>query len=95
MLCLRAVDYFDSIVRQPPIGDAALNVEDNLEFGLISAADLAYYAEQSRWLFTQTDKAILANFGSTGLGDIALVPAPWRRNILRVSAMSKSGTSAQ
>ena len=63
--------YFDSIVRQPAIDDAALDVEDNLEeFGPISDADIAYYAEQSERLFTQTDKAILANFGGTAFGDI-------------------------
>lgn len=73
--------YFDSIVRQPPIDDAVLDIEDNLEeFGPISDADLAYYAEQSERLFTLTDKAILANFGGTGLGDIALVPAPWLKH---------------
>ena len=27
-----------------------------------------------------TDKAILANFGGTGFGDIALVPAPWLKH---------------
>ncbi len=29
---------------------------------------------------TQTDKAILANFGGTAFGDIALVPAPWLKH---------------
>jgi hypothetical protein len=73
--------YFDSTRRQPPIDDNALDVEDNLEeFGLISEADLAYYARESERLYTQTDKAILANFGGTGLGDIALVPAPWLKH---------------
>ena len=73
--------YFDSIVRQPPIDDDHLNVEDNLEeFGPISDADLARYERESRRLFQETDKAILANFGGTGFGDIALVPAPWLKN---------------
>ncbi|MBN1247013.1 MAG: methyltransferase [Anaerolineae bacterium] len=73
--------YFDAIIRQPPIDDEALQVEDNLEeFGPISDADLAYYAHESERLYTQTDKAILANFGGTGLGDIALVPAPWLKH---------------
>jgi uroporphyrinogen-III decarboxylase len=31
-------------------------------------------------LYTETDKAILANFGGTGFGDIALVPAPWLKD---------------
>lgn len=73
--------YFDAIVRQPPIDDEALNVEDNLEeFGPISDEDLGYYAQEAERLYTETDKAILANFGSTGFGDIALVPAPWLKH---------------
>jgi Uroporphyrinogen decarboxylase (URO-D) len=70
--------YFDAIVRQPPIDDSKLNVEDNLEeFGPISAADLQYLAREADRLASKTDKAILANFGGTAFGDIALVPAPW------------------
>ncbi len=73
--------YFDAIIRQPPLDDAALDVEDNLEeFGPISESDLAHYARESERLYTRTDKAILANFGGTGLGDIALVPAPWLKH---------------
>jgi hypothetical protein len=70
--------YFDAIIRQPPLDDEALNVEDNLEeFGPISDEELAHFRREVGWLYTQTDKAILANFGGTGFGDIALVPAPW------------------
>jgi hypothetical protein len=73
--------YFDSIIRQPPIDDDTLNPEDNLEeFTPISEQDLAYYGETARQLFDQTDKAILANFGGTAFGDIAMVPAPWLKN---------------
>ncbi len=69
--------YFDSIVRQPPIDDDNLNVEDNLEeFGPISDADLDYLGREADRLYKGTDKAILANFGGTGFGDIANVPAP-------------------
>lgn len=67
--------YFDAIVRQPPIDEARLDPADNLEeFQIISDADLDYYAHEAEWLYTQTDKAILGNFGGTGFGDIALVP---------------------
>ncbi len=70
--------YFDTIVRQEPINDAKLNVEDNLqEFGPISDGDLDRFAREAERLHHQTDKAILANFGGTAFGDIALVPAPW------------------
>jgi len=73
--------YFDTIVRQPPIDDAALKPEDNLEeFNPISAEDLAYFQREAERLYQQTDKAILASFGGTAFGDIALVPAPWLKN---------------
>jgi len=73
--------YFDSIVRQDPIDDDNLNVEDNLEeFGPITDKELAYFERGARRLYEETDKAILANFGGTGFGDIALVPAPWMKN---------------
>jgi hypothetical protein len=73
--------YFDATRRQPPIDDDNLNVEDNLEeFGPIAEADLAYYAAESARLYNETDKAILANFGGTAFGDIALVPAPWLKH---------------
>ena len=73
--------FFDSIVRQPPIDDATLNVEDNLEeFGPISDAALAHFGHEARRLHEETDRAILANFGGTAFGDIALVPAPWLKH---------------
>jgi hypothetical protein len=66
--------YFDAIERQDPIDDDHLNVEDNLEeFTPIADADLAYLARESERL-AATGKAILANFGGTAFGDIALVP---------------------
>jgi hypothetical protein len=73
--------YFDTIVRQEPIDDAKLNVEDNLEeFGPISDSDLDHFTREADRLFHETDKAILANFGGTAFGDIALVPAPWLKH---------------
>jgi hypothetical protein len=73
--------FFDAIIRQPVIEDECLDPADNLEeFGPISAADLAYFGETAERLWSQTDKAILANFGGTAFGDIALVPATWLKN---------------
>ena len=73
--------YFDSIIRQLPIDDERLNVEDNLEeFTPVSDEDLSYYEREADRLYRETDKAIIANFGSTGFGDIALVPAPFLKN---------------
>ena len=67
--------YFDAVVRQDPIEDDHLNVEDNLEeFGPISDEDLRYLQCESERL-AATGKAIMGNFGTTSFGDIALVPA--------------------
>ena len=71
--------YFDTIVRQPPVDDAHLDVEDNLEeFGPISEADLGHLRTEAQRI--AADKAILASFGGTAFGDIALVPAPWLKH---------------
>ena len=73
--------YFDTIIRQDPIDDDHMNVEDNLEeFKPISDDDLAYLGSEAERLFTTTDKAILGNFGGTAFGDIALVPAPFLKH---------------
>ena len=73
--------YFDSLIRQPPIDEAKLDPQDNLEeFGPISGTDLQYFRTEAERLYTSTDKAILGNFGGTAFGDIALVPVPWVKN---------------
>ncbi|MHC4474442.1 MAG: uroporphyrinogen decarboxylase family protein [Planctomycetota bacterium] len=73
--------YIDSIVRQEPIDDDNLNVEDNLEeFVPISDELLDHYKTEAQRLYTQTDKALFASFPNMGFGDIALVPAPWLKH---------------
>ena len=68
--------YFDAIVRQQEIDEDQLDPADNLEeFAPVSDKDLDYFERESQRLFSETDQAILANFGGTGFGDIALVPA--------------------
>lgn len=68
--------YFDAIVRQDPIDDDNLNVEDNLEeFQYLTDEDLDHFRKEAERLYTETDKAILAVLGGTAFGDIALVPA--------------------
>ncbi len=70
--------YFDAIVRQEPIDDETLRVEDNLEeFEEISKEDLERYKNEADRLTATTDKAIVGSFGGTAFGDIALVPAVW------------------
>ncbi len=73
--------YFDSIDRQLPVDDDHLNLEDNLEeFTPISDEDLAHLGHEAERIWTGTDKALLASFGGTAFGDIALVPGPWMKH---------------
>ena len=72
--------FFDSIIRQKDFDDNELSVEDNLEeFGLIGEENLALIKNEVNHL-TAGDRGVIANFGGTGLGDIALVPAPMLKN---------------
>jgi len=69
--------YFDVIVRQPPLDEDNLRVEDNLEdFQPVSSRELEHYRERAEELYTQTDKAIVLNLGALALGNIARVPGP-------------------
>jgi len=69
--------YFDTIIRQPPIDDANLNVEDNLEeFGPASDELIDYFVAEADRVQSYGERAVLATLGGTGFGDIALVPAP-------------------
>ncbi len=69
--------YFDAIVRQGPIDDDALKVEDNLEeFGPIADNDLAYLRDEAERLYTTTDKAILLSPGGTSFGSFSATPGP-------------------
>lgn len=69
--------FFDTIVRQEPIDEDKLNVEDNLEeFGPIAEDDLAHLVASVKQA-SSNGRAVIANFGGTAFGDIALVPAPF------------------
>ena len=69
--------FFDTIIRQEPIDEARLDPADNLEeFGPISTQALKYFQEAAR-AAAVTGRGVIANFGGTALGDIALVPAPF------------------
>lgn len=69
--------FFDTIIRQEPIDENKLKVADNLEeFGDFEKVDIEYWNSQAR-VAVKSDKAVLANFGGTPLGDIALVPGPF------------------
>ena len=73
--------FFDAIERaQPTELDAKLNIEDNLEeFTLMTDADMPYWKETLTKART-TGKAVIANIGGTGIGDIALIPGLHLKN---------------
>ena len=72
--------FFDTIIRQEPIDDARLDPGANLEeFGPISDADLSYFDRATREA-AATDRGVIATFGGTAFGDIALVPAPFLKH---------------
>jgi hypothetical protein len=69
--------FFDSIIRQEPIDEQNLDVADNLEeFKIITDEELDYFRKQAEKL-ADTGYGVIANFGGTAFGDIALVPAPF------------------
>lgn len=72
--------FFDSIIRQDVIVEENLNPQDNMEeFSLLTQADLLYWKDSLKQV-KDSGKGIIANFGGTALGDIALVPAPFLKN---------------
>ena len=69
--------FFDTIIRQQEIDDDNLDPEDNLEeFKPISDEELQHFVDQVNQL-SSSGRAIIASFGGTAFGDIALVPAPF------------------
>jgi hypothetical protein len=72
--------FFDTIVRQPAFDESKLDPADNLEeFGPVSDADLDHLARSVDWA-NSTGRGVVATFGGTAFGDIALVPGPFMTN---------------
>jgi len=73
--------YFDTIVRQGPLREEDLDPADNSEeFQPMGPENIGSLASEGERLRRETDRAVLANFGGVGFGDIALVPAPWLKD---------------
>lgn len=68
--------YHDALIRQKPIEEAQLKVEDQIEeYQILSEEDLLYYEREARRLFEETEYAIVSGgVPGTNLGDIAFVP---------------------
>jgi len=71
----KAAYFFDAIIRQEPIDEEKLDPEDNMEeFTLFTQEDLDHWKEAAETA-SKKGRGVMANFGGTGIGDIALVPA--------------------
>ena len=81
--------FFDAIERgQATELDAELNIEDNMEeFGLMTDADIVYWKNKLTRA-RATGKAVIANLGGTGMGDIALVPGLSLKNPKGIRAIA-------
>jgi len=67
--------FFDAVNRQGPLDESKLDPEDNVEeFTLMTREDLTYWEHSARQASVK-GKGVIANFGGTAIGDIALVPA--------------------
>jgi hypothetical protein len=73
--------FFDAISRQRPIDEDTLDPADNLEeFSPLSDADLRYFASQAK-AGAEGDKGVIIIAPGLAFGDIALVPALWRKEV--------------
>jgi len=66
--------FFDNVIRQASFDEDRLNPADNLEeFGPISDIELEHLEHTAKQAVA-TGRAVIASFGGTAFGDIALVP---------------------
>lgn len=71
----KAAYFFDALNRQGVLDESALDPEDNVEeFTLMSTEDVGYWKIAVQEAHA-SGRGLIANFGGTGIGDIALVPA--------------------
>lgn len=69
--------FFDTIIRQPPIDEEALDPADNLqEFAALTDSQIAEMATDCR-AARASGRAVITALPGTALGDIALVPGPF------------------
>ncbi len=72
--------FFDTLIRQDPIDESALNPEDNLEeFGIVSDDDLDYYEARTATA-RASGSGVITLLPGMAFGDIALVPAPFLKS---------------
>jgi hypothetical protein len=69
--------FFDAVIRQVPIDEENLDPADNLEeFKLMDQDAVGYWRAEAERV-RGNGRAVITHLNGTGLGDIALVPAPF------------------
>jgi hypothetical protein len=70
--------FFDTIVRQEPIDEAALDPREFVEqsYSLYSEEDMRFLETESTRLYRDTEYSLVGNFAGGNFGDIAFVPGP-------------------
>jgi hypothetical protein len=70
--------YFDAIVRQEPIDEAALDPREWVaqSYTLYTEEELRFIEETSRWWYENSSYGLVGNLWGAGFGDIAVVPGP-------------------
>ena len=72
--------FFDCIIRQEPIDEEKLNPEDNMEeFSPVQQEDIDYFVRSTQEAWA-TGRGVIACFGGSAFGDIALVPGPFLKH---------------
>jgi hypothetical protein len=70
----KAAYFFDAVDRQGILDESSLDPKDNVEeFTLLTERDLEYW-KNAVTEASKKGKGLIANFGGTAIGDIALVP---------------------
>lgn len=68
--------FMNAVERAQPVDDATLDLEDNLEeYGLISDEDFSYFVDAVNRA-AKTDRAVVASYVGTALGDVAYITGP-------------------
>jgi hypothetical protein len=70
--------YFDTIVRQEPIDEPALDPKEWVEqtYSLYTDEELRFIEQTSRSWYENSTYGLLGNFWGAGFGDISTVPGP-------------------
>jgi len=70
--------YFDTIVRQEPIVEEALDPKEWVAqtYSLYTEEELRFLEETARYWYDNSSYSLIGNFWGAGFGDIATVPGP-------------------